>query len=126
MPRQKIWHFSPSETRDLAVSLDSELDEGASMTGESPTVSVWTGSESAGYTAATGFTLASAQVNTSVLTTSDGETIPIGRGIAFRCTAPTTRGTYYIRSECDADDGTHVVRGGNPYDILIVTGPGAP
>lgn len=126
MPRQKIWHFSPGETRDLAVSLDSELDADALMTGETPTVSAWTGSESAGYTEASGFTLTSAQVNAIVLTTADGEVIPVGRGIAFRCTAPTTRATYYIRAECDADDGTHVVRGGNPYDILIVTGPGVP
>jgi hypothetical protein len=111
----------PSEVRDLAVSMASELDAGASMTGETPEVSAWT--ESAGvYTEDATFTFASAAVNTAELTTEDGETIAIGEGIAFRCTAPATLGTYYIRSECDADDGTHVVR----YDRLDVEGPGAP
>lgn len=126
MARRRRWKFSPSETRDLGVSMDSELDSDATMAGETPTVSAWTrtGNPSAGYTysAASGFTFASQQVNTAQITADDGETVAIGRGLLARVTAPTTQGTYYLRWECDADDGTHVVR----EDTLIVEGAGAP
>lgn len=121
MARRRQWRMMPGETRDLAVSLESELDSGASMTGETPEVSVWTGDEDAGYTAAV-VTISNEQVNTGQLTTEDGETIAVGEGIAFRITAPSTRATYTVRSECDADDGTHVSR----FDTLIVEGPAAP
>lgn len=121
MARRKVWRFSPGETRDLAVSMASELDSAASMTGETPEISAWTESNGA-YTQDGNFTIASPQVNASQLTTEDGETISVGEGIAFRLTAPSTLGTYYIRSECDGDDGTHVVR----FDKLIVEGPGTP
>lgn len=125
MARRKQWRMNPAEVLELAVSMASELDSAASMTGETPTVSVWTrtGSQNAGYTysAASGFTISNAQVNVSALTTEGGETIAIGEGIAFRLTAGAA-GTYYIRSECDADDGTHVVR----EDVLVVAGAGAP
>ena len=118
-PRIKVWHFGPGETRDLAVSMASELDSAASMTGETPTVTGFTGNEDDGYTVDATFTFANEQVNTGALTTASGETIAIGEGIEFRCTAPTTRATYVILSECDADDGTHVMR----YDVLVVSGP---
>lgn len=120
MARRKQWKMNPAEVLDLAVSMASELDSAASLAGETPTVSVWTKSGST-YSAASGFTIANEQVNVSALTTDDGETIAIGEGIAFRLTAGAA-GTYYIRSECDADDGTHVVR----EDVLIVAGAGAP
>lgn len=120
MARRKQWSMNPGETLDLAVSMASELDTSAVMTGSTPTVSVWTRSGTT-YTAATGFTIANEQVNSGALTTEDGETIAIGEGIAFRLTAGAA-GTYYIRSECDADDGTHVVR----EDVLVVAGAGAP
>lgn len=122
MPRRKRWRFSPGETRDLAVSMDSELDSDATLTGETPEISAWEGDETSGYEEVDGFTLATPTVNTAALTTEDGETIAIGRGVMFRCTAPETRGTYLIRSECDADDGTHPTR----YDELVVEGPGEP
>lgn len=118
MSRRNQWSpVSPSEVVDLAVSMAGDLDSGASMTGETPTVSVWEKS-GGNYTAASGFTVASAQVNTGALTAADGSTIAIGEGISFRLTAGAA-GTYYIRSECDADDGTHPVR----YDRLVVEGP---
>ena len=119
MARKKVWNFSPGETRDLAVSMASELDSGASMTGETPSVSGHTKSGET-YTEVATFTFANEQINTGALTTEDGETIAIGEGIAFRCTAPTTNGTYYLLSESDADDGTHPKR----WDKLIVSGPG--
>jgi len=123
--RRKVWHMAPGETRDLGVSFDSELDAAASMAGETPEVSAWT--ESGGtFTEVGTVTIANEQVNTTAQTADDGEVIAIGRGVFFRVTAPTTLGTYYIRSECDADDGTHPVRGGQPYDVLIVSGPAAP
>lgn len=125
MARTRIWRFNPGETRDLGVSMVDELDSantGASMTGETPVVSAWTGNDDDGYTQANGFTFANEQVNTSARTDVDGNTIPVGEGILFRCTAPTTLGTYVIRSESDADNGAHPSR----HDIIIVEGPGAP
>jgi len=127
MGRRRVWKFSPGETRDLGVSMASELDSAAVLTGETPTVSAWTRSGKPGsytYTEVLTFTFANKQTNASSQTADDGEVIAIGKGIFFRCTAPTTQGTYYIRSECDADDGTHPVR--TPYDTLIVEGPGTP
>lgn len=125
MTRRGIWQFSPGETRDLGVSFDSELDDDASMTGETPTVSAWTQPSTGTFTAATGFSFSQQQVNAAEQIADDGEVIAIGRGAFFRVTAPTALGKYYIRTECDADDGTHPVRGGEPYDVLIVSGPPA-
>ena len=121
MGRMRQWTFDPGEMRDLGVSFDSELDATAVLTGATPVVSAWTRSGTT-YTAATGFTFAQQQVNAAQQTTDDGEVIAIGRGAFFRLTAPATQGTYYIRTECDADDGTHPVR----HDVLTVSGPGAP
>lgn len=121
MARMRQWAFEPGEMRDLGVSFDSELDADAVLTGATPTVSAWTKSGST-FTAATGFTFAQQQVNIAAQTADDGEVIAIGRGVFFRVTAPATQGTYYIRSECDADDGTHPVR----HDVMVVSGPGAP
>lgn len=121
MSRRNQWSpVSPGETIDLAVSMAGDLDSGATLTGNTPTVSVWTKSGSS-YTAATGFTVASAAVNTGALTAADGSTIAVGDGIQFRLTAGAA-GTYYVRSECDADDGTRPAR----FDRLEVEGPPAP
>jgi len=120
MGRMRQWWFDPGEMRDLGVSFDSELDATAVLSG-TPVVSAWTKSGTT-YTAATGFTFAQQQVNAAQQTTDDKEVIAIGRGAFFRLTAPTTQGTYYIRTECGADDGTHPVR----HDVLTVSGPGAP
>lgn len=125
MARRRIWHFSPGETRDLGVSFDSELDSAAVLDGGGIEVSAWTKSGETFAQVAT-FTFANAQTNASEQTADDGEVIAVGRGLFFRCTAPSTLGTYYIRTEGDADDGTHPVRGGKPYDVLIVSGPGSP
>jgi hypothetical protein len=124
--RRKIWHMAPGETRPLGVSFDSELAVGVSMAGETPVVSVWTQPSEDTFTQVATVTFANEQVNTTEQTADDGEVIAIGRGVFFLATAGTTLGTYYIRSECDADDGTHPVRGGAPYDVLIVSGPAAP
>lgn len=128
--RSLVWHLAPGQTIDLGVSMDGQLDPGVSMAGETPVVSPWVedDSEASGYAAAAGFTI-SAQVNTSPLEVTDKrgnviETVAVGRGIIFRVTTPNVPGTYFIRSECNADDGSHAVR--PPYDILIVAGPGSP
>lgn len=127
--RSNDWKLSPGETQDLGVSMDSDLDDSASMTGETPVVSAWTRADDGTYSAAAGFTFANEQVNAAATEVKDKngrviETIAIGRGILFRVTAPTTPGEYFIRSECDADDGTHVVR--TPFDRMVVEGPGSP
>lgn len=126
MGRRKVWRMLPGETRDLGVSMDSELDSAASMAGETPEVTLWQLSDGTWTQITSGFTLASVQVNTEAQTADGGEVIAIGRGIFFRLTAPTLRGTYYIRSECDADDGTHPARGDENMDVLVVSGPGVP
>ena len=116
--------MSPAEVLELGVSLASDLDSDAVMTGETPEVSVWTRTGTPGsytYTAAAGFTVASPQVNTSALTDAGGDTVAIGKGVTFKLTAGAA-GTYYVRVECDADDGTHVVT----ERSLVVSGAGAP
>ena len=123
MARRKVWRMAPGETRDLGVSMATELDTAAVMTGETPEVTLWTLSGTTWTQATTGFTLSLEQVNTGAETAEDGETIAIGKGIFFRLVAPTTRGTYYVRSECTADDGTKPAR---PDDVLIVAGGGVP
>lgn len=127
MPTKYRWEFSPGETRDLAVSLASELDSGASLTGGgTPSVSAWKKQAVSGeYDQVSSFTFSNEQVNTSAIAVEDPdgvtiETIAIGDGVAFRCTAPDTRGKYYLLTECVADDGTTVKR----YDELVVSGPG--
>src|SRR5690606_23611357 len=107
------------------------LDADASLEGQTPTISAWTGDEESGYEAAEGFVFDNVQPNSDALEVPDPngnvlENIQAYRGVVFRCTAPMTRGQYLIRSESDADDGTHVVRGGIPFDYLIVSGPGEP
>jgi hypothetical protein len=124
MPRRRIWQFAPGETRDLGASFDSELDSAAVLTG-TPTVSAWTLNAAGTFTAAAGLEFSQEQVNTEEQTADGGEVIAIGRGVFFRVAALATLGRYYIRTECDADDGTHPVRGDEPYDLLIVSGPPA-
>lgn len=115
--RQRRWTFQPGEKRDLGVSMASDLDAGASLTGNTPVVNAFADED--GDTPVAGFTITNAQVNASDQTADDGEVIAAGDGIFFRLTATTVRGTYYILSECDADDGTHPSR----PDVLIVKGP---
>lgn len=125
MARSQQWRFNPNETRDIGVSMSDELDTGVTMTGESPTISAWTRTGRRGsytYTAASGFTFSGEQINGTAITASDGTSVGIGKGVLFRCAAPSSQGTYYIRTECDASDGTHVVR----EDVLIVQGAGSP
>ena len=91
--RRRVWHFAPGETRDLGVSFDSELDAAASMAGETPVVSAWTTNDEVTFTDATAdFTFTNEQVNTTQQTADDGEVIAVGRGVFFRCTAPSTVG----------------------------------
>lgn len=122
------WNFLPGEKKDLAVSLAVELG-GSTLTGQTPTVTPYTyDSARETYSEATGFTIASVAVNSAAIDviSEDGgqvlEEIAIGDGIEFRLTAPTTRGTYYIRSECVAADGTKPGR----WDELVVEGPDVP
>lgn len=120
MARRRLWEFLPGETKDVAVSMDSELDSAAALTG-TPDVDAFTRTAAKVYSAAAGFTISSVQVNTSILTTDGGEAIAVGRGIACRITAPSTQGTYFIRSQCSGDDGTEPAR----EDELVVSGPPA-
>lgn len=124
--RRKVWHFSPGETRAVGVSFDSELGASEILDGNNIDISAWTKTGEDAYTEVDTFTFTNAQVNASQQTTDDGEVIAAGRGLFWRCTAPVTLGTYYIRSEGDTDDSNHLVRGGKPYDVLIVSGPGTP
>lgn len=118
MARTKIWRFQPGETRDLGVSMASELDSAAVLTG-TPVVTGWTKAKDVYTDASDDFTFANEQTNASEQTADGGETIAVNKGVFFRCTAPTTQGTYYILSECAADDGTRVAR----EDTMIVSGP---
>lgn len=129
MAAKMKWRFLPGEKRNLGVSLASELSSDASLAGQTPTVTPYTyDSKREDYDEATGFTIASVSANTAameVVSERGGqvlETVAVGDGISFTLTAPTTRGTYYIRSECVADDGTDVGR----WDELIVEGPDVP
>lgn len=118
MARKRKWGpFVPGQVVDLGLSLSSKFDGGASLEG-TPRVTVWTRSGNA-YTAATGFTIASEAFNTAEMTDSDDNTIAIGRGVKFRLTMGATPATYYVRAECDADNGEEpgTERG------LIVKGP---
>lgn len=120
MARRRLFEFLPGETKDVAVSMDSELDSAALLTG-TPDVDPYTRTTAGVYSAAAGFTVANEQVNTSALTAEGGEVIAIGKGIAARITAPSTQGTYYVRFQCSADDSTEPAR----EDTLVVSGPPA-
>lgn len=123
MARQKSWTMSPGETLALAKSLAGDLGTAEVMTGESPTVTVHQRGSDGLYTDVTSdFTVASEQVNTGALTTDDGETIAIGKGVSFLLTATETAGEYEVRVECDGDESSHAVA----RVPLYVVGPGTP
>lgn len=110
MARKRVWEFLPGEARTVGVSMVSDLDTDASLTGETPTVTAWTKTAAGVYSAATGFTLGTPQVNTAALTDADGYSVPIGEGISVRITAPSTQGTYYIRIGSPTDDSDTIAR----------------
>ena len=123
MARAQQWRMSPGEVLVLACSLDSDLETDATLTGETPEITLHTENADGTFTDATAdFTVAGETANASALTTSTGETIAIGKGVVFTLTASETAGTYWCRVECDADDGTHPTR----TIKLIVEGPTAP
>ena len=112
MPRRAAWTMSPGETLVLAKSLGADLEDDASLTGETPAISVWELAADETYDeVATGFTVSGETVNAAALTTESGETIAIGEAAVFTLAVATTvePGRYYVKVECDADDGTHPV-----------------
>lgn len=122
MPRRTQWVMSPGETLVLAKSLGADLEANASLTGETPEVSVYELAEDGTYDVmATGFTVSSEQVNTAALTTEAGETIAIGEAAVFVLAVAESvePGRYYVKVECDADDGTHLIS----RVPLVVEGP---
>ena len=124
MARSKAWIMTPGEKLILAKSLENGLEPAAVMTGETPAVTVHelSGEAWVDVTSSKGFTVASKQVNASALTAEDGSTVPIGKAVTFTLTATETPGSYRVRVECDADDGTHPVA-----DVpLTVTGTVTP
>lgn len=122
MARNRQVVMLPGETLDLAKSLRGDMSSGDTLTGSTPTVSVWLKSNSTYTDASDDFTIASAAVNTGTLTDYNGDTIAVGDGVEFRLTASTTRGTYEIRISCAADDGSVPA---TTMD-LVIAGPGVP
>lgn len=127
-PRGIRWTMSPGETLTLGKGFANDLKDGESLTGQVPTVTVHTLNTSTGLftdvTDSAGFTVANVQPNASPFTASGGEVVAIGAGVVFDLTASETAGEYYVRVECDGDDGSHVVT--TPYVPLLVAGPQTP
>lgn len=123
MARSKQWRMSSGEVLTLAKSLRGDMESGDTLTGSTPAVTVWQ-KVSGVYTDVTvsaGFTVASEAVNTGALTDSDGDTIAIGDGVAFRLTAGD-QGTYLVRVQCATDQGDTAVS-----DVpLVVSGSSTP
>ncbi len=106
MARKPSWFLSPGENIVLAKSLAADLDSGAALTG-TPTITIWQQSGGSWSDVTSSFTLSAQAVNTSALTTENGETIAIGEGVLFEITAPSaTEGEYAVEVACGADDGT--------------------
>lgn len=122
MARKKRLVMLPGETLDLAKSLRGDMSSGDTLTGSTPTVSVWQKVNGTWTDSSSDFTIASVAVNAAELTDYNGDAIAVGDGVEFRLTASTTRGTYEIRISCPADDGSVP---GTTMD-LVIEGPGVP
>lgn len=117
--RSKVWNMSPGETLTLAKSLRGDMASGDTLTGETPSVTVWQKQSDGTYsdvTTSASFTVASVAVNTGALTDSDGSTIAIGDGVQFRLTATQTAGSYLVRVACDTSNGDHAV---SDVDLVV-------
>lgn len=119
--------MTPGETLTLGKGFANDLKSAELLTGNTPQVTVHTKDDAGAFTdvtASLSFTVANEQPNTAEFTASGGEVVAIGKGVLFDLTASETAGTYYVRVECDGDDGSHVVS--TPYVELKVAGPTTP
>ena len=103
--RKAQWHMSPGEEIVLAKSLAADIESGQALTG-TPTITVYEKSGGSWVDKTSDFTIADNQVNTTTLTTENGETIAIGDGVVFTLTAPNAEGEFSVEVSCGADDGT--------------------
>lgn len=120
MARPIGWRMSPGETLVLAKSLAGDLEDDALLTG-TPEVTAWTRDSNGSYNAAEGFTVTEGQINSAELATVTSETIAVRKGVVFELEVEedVTPGHYFVRVECDADDGTHPVA----WVPLTIEGP---
>lgn len=119
MARRYRWKMSPGETLPLGCGLEYDLAPGETLTG-TPSVTVHKETSKDVWDDVTAdFTIASPAVNTAAMEDRNGDTIPIGEGVAFRLTATTTIGTYEVLVSCDSTDGTDPA----VPNELVVAGP---
>ncbi len=127
MANRRGWRMSPGETLTLGKGFANDLKVDEVLTGSVPRISVHTrdnGQVYADVTGSLGFIVADAQPNGAEFPTWGGETVAIGKGVVFVLTASEIAGQYYVRIECDGNDGSHVVT--TPFVELMIEGPATP
>lgn len=100
------WKMSGGETLSLAKSLRGDMETSDTLTGSTPSVTVWQkqGGAWANVTSSKGFTVDGEAVNTAVLTDENGDSIAVGDAVEFRLTAGSV-GSYRVRIQCATSGG---------------------
>lgn len=92
----------PSDNLPYAIIFTSLLNE--------PTLADGTTISSATVAADAGLTVASATVNSSATTDSDGESVPVGHLVQYQCSGGTAGTVYDVTVTATLSDGNTVAR----------------